>query len=167
MDYTPPGSCVREISQARRLKWAAFPFSTPFSSQIEDGLILYEASQDRGLAPSWSSRGQSYSAFGEKKGWLFKVPLSLTLSFSLWSQLFNHKWNRYKPTRIQTPLVIVHSFWQCVSSQQGHDQKILSIICCLSLKGSMETIYFCHILAWRERMLLTICHLLARLQRQD
>ena len=81
MDYAPLGSCVREISQARILKWAAFPFSPPFSPQMEDGLILYVASQDRGLAPSWSNRGQSYSAFG-KKEWLFKVPLSLSLSFS-------------------------------------------------------------------------------------
>ena len=39
---------------------------------MEDGLILYEASQDRGLAPSWSSRGQSYSAFAEKKSGFLK-----------------------------------------------------------------------------------------------
>ena len=93
MDYTLPGSCVREISQARILKWEAIPFSTPFSSQMEDGLILFEASQERGLAPSWNTRGQSYSAFEKKKSFLkfHCLCVSLSLSLSLWSQLFNHK----------------------------------------------------------------------------
>ena len=56
MDYSPPGSSVHEISQARILEWVAIPFSRG-SSQTRDG--IWVSGIAGGFFTIWAAREDS------------------------------------------------------------------------------------------------------------
>lgn len=124
-----------------RLKIARFP----------GGRWVYSLSGEArlGNGPQW--RRQRYSALEKKSSFFFFLSLSPPLSLSL-SQLFSGSsfqpqkaWLQTLP-RSRAPLLMFTHSCHSFLPKQLNVQKIISISLCLSLQGSMETLFH-HFLA--------------------